>query len=386
MTRRLPGRRAASGAAPRAALLLGILCWCAVSVAAEPAERQPGQPQQPQSLVQPQPRIPFPPPPAHADLASEILALQDRWRFMGGIEPGDTLTYRICDAGPAAICFDARLAFVSRQGGGDGDDTGGGETSWLVDARVTDLLGHHVDVEPGTEWKLPAVTGDADRDEGGVRWLATWHPRGAAGGGGAGDGGDWDGQGAGPQPDGSRHMQLLLGETSGASQLSGRWHNTPYAGSIERTLMLLGVGIRVGDGTLLEHDPVLDVGRSWTVQRGGTDVIVSSELREYRYGGGGGGGGGGGTGTGGIALSGPGLYAVGYVSDGPVMEAVVHADMPFPLAGTVTAGRDALRDDPHVPDRFWFRLVAADPPPPGAAGDPGAVAAVPAAAAGGPPA
>ena len=128
-------------------------------------------------------------------------------------------------------------------------------------------------------------------------------------------------------------------------------YNTPeirdYARSIERTVLLLGGDIKIGDGRILEYDPILEVGKIWNIPSDDMQVLVKKTEDGYTY----------------DYLHFPEItHRIEYSTTRPVLDVTIAKDVPLPLQGTVMAESDVLYDDPYIADRFWFRLLDTNHP------------------------
>ena len=142
------------------------------------------------------------------------------------------------------------------------------------------------------------------------------------------------------------------------------WHlqDRPYVDSIQRTIFFFGGVLRIGDGYPFQHDPILEVGKTWTRPAASHTMHTGSS----------------GDNTGYSNVHGSALVTDvgrGHTSCGSTTDMVsfvvsylgvarVHATIldgfPFPVSGVASdrgAGTERIYGDSRVDAPFWYRLV-----------------------------
>ena len=239
--------------------------------------------------------------------AEEVLSQDPRWDF-GNVKQDDFYHYLICHDGAPDMCYEAEIRFY--------EDSG-----LFVHVMITEKLLQYPWTSEGYINIGDMVSGIHDDDIFYISYANINNP--------------------------PREYNFAISEGFSLEPLAVRDRYTyTFAESITKTIFLIGGEVRVGDGPILQHDPVLEAGRVWTITEE-PYVMVKEKKSEYSYGD--------------LNLEDM-LYVIEYLNREPLMQVTVAEGIPFPLEGHVMGDADIMRNDPNVSDRFWFKLIDTNHP------------------------
>ena len=246
----------------------------------------------------------------HDGRQAEIIESSPRWhqdRLFNG-----SWTWRICESN--IKCYDIALSSHAESVTGNNAVTGSvPDNVATLRAIVYDRLGHYV--PDGTYYQqIYKVTGSPDEDTRMINYVRISQ-----------------------EP----HVFDIVVDTSTMSlRKSPGYHTNPYIKSLERTLFLIGGGIRIGDGTLLSYAPLLQLGARWTAPPENIYVVDMSRTYSYQD----------------VMHRGT-IYDISYATHVKIARVLLSPYLPLPVSFTTMADDADLYHNHHVPARFWYRLI-----------------------------
>lgn len=140
--------------------------------------------------------------------------------------------------------------------------------------------------------------------------------------------------------DENSQLKILI-DNDWSAKSSPNYYTNHYLNSIENTLLFLGGKVRIGDGNLMELEPILETGREWTISEN-HKIRVSGEIKEYIYQNG--------------TIEGD-LFSVEYSVNEPAIDFIISPYIPFPVSATYVGEDNLPHRDPNNDSRYWFRLI-----------------------------
>ncbi len=233
------------------------------------------------------------------NMASDALAQQSRWDISPEIH--DTYTYRICES--AKTCYDAAFTVIHST-----------KHTVTMSVSISEILGVYLTGTDGP-YRLYVPTGYESQDSPTIHYA------------------DYTGE----------PIQFEITFDPQAHKIIS--HTAPYSHtyfhSIKNTLFLLGEGIRIGDGTLLEHPPILAVGERWSRDNDVNVYVIDTEGHYFFEG---------------LQYAGL-LYMVQYSDRTVLADFIISPDTPLPIAAEVTADYTEISEEKYIDTRFWYRLI-----------------------------
>ena len=233
------------------------------------------------------------------DRAVDVLAQQSRWDTSPEIH--DTYTYRICES--AKTCYDATFTVLYST-----------KHTVTMYVSISEILGVYLTGTDGP-YRLYTPTGYESQDSPTIHYA------------------DYTGEPIQFEITFDPQTHKIISHTAPYSHT--------YFHSIKNTLFILGDGIRIGSGTLLEHPPILAVGERWSRDTDVNVYVIDTE-RHYFFEG--------------LQYTGL-LYQVQYSDRTILADFVISPDIPLPIAAEVTADYTEISEEKYIDTRFWYRLI-----------------------------
>ena len=234
------------------------------------------------------------------DMIRRVLAIHDRWDPQSA--PGDRYVYLVCQK--AATCYNLELVAL---------DVSGDTITW--NATITDVLGHYKYDGDGTAYRGFVPAGKVDDD----MFMISYED----------------------MSDAREPFQIIYDGRLHSIRETPGFHTSMDMNSIQDTLLFVGGNVRIGDGGLLQHRPILETGEVWTRQ-GYPQMIVDGTSSSYAFDG--------------TTHTGK-FWRLSYHSDAKTADILLMPELAFPVSVTTTTDYDEIRDDQAIRHGFWLRMI-----------------------------